>query len=89
VTNTHHHVSFVAPDFPSVYLDATYLHVRNQPGKGGQVVSMAVVVATAIAADGSREVLGLDVGGASHEGRLWLSPARPPSPTAASRTRGY
>ena len=24
-----------------VYLDATYLHVRNKPGKGGQVVSMA------------------------------------------------
>src|SRR5690242_4279133 len=32
--------------FPYVYLDATYLHVRNKPGKGGQVVSMAVVVAT-------------------------------------------
>src|SRR6266540_2612119 len=30
--------------FPYVYLDATYLHVRNKPGKGGQVVSMAVVV---------------------------------------------
>jgi putative transposase len=45
-----------------VYLDATYLHVRNKPGKGGQVVSKAVVVATGIAADGSREVLGLDVG---------------------------
>ena len=42
--------------FPYVYLDATYLHVRNKPGKGGQVVSMAVVVATGIAADGSREV---------------------------------
>ena len=39
--------------FPYVYLDATYLHVRNKPGKGGQVVSMAVVVATGIAADGT------------------------------------
>lgn len=47
--------------FPYVYLDATYLHVRNKPGKGGQVVSMAVVVATGIAADGSRAILGLDV----------------------------
>jgi len=56
--------------FPYVYLDATYLHVRNKPGKGGQVVSMAVVVATGIAADGSREVLGLDVGdGAGQGGR--------------------
>lgn len=29
-------------EFPYIYLDATYLHVRNKPGKGGQVVSMAV-----------------------------------------------
>lgn len=42
-------------EFPYVYLDATYLNVRNQTS---QVVSMAVVVATGIAADGSREVLG-------------------------------
>jgi transposase-like protein len=53
--------------FRYVYLDATYLHVRNKPGKGGQVVSMAVVVATGIAADGSREVLGLDVGDSEDE----------------------
>lgn len=53
--------------FPYVYLDATYLHVRNKPGKGGQVVSMAVVVATGIATDGSREVLGLDVGDSEDE----------------------
>lgn len=46
--------------FPYVYLDATYLHVRE---KGlGQVVSKAVVVATGVRADGGREVLGLDVG---------------------------
>lgn len=31
---------------------------RNKPGKGGQVVSMAIVVATRIAADGSRESSG-------------------------------
>src|SRR4051794_6444710 len=53
--------------FPYVYLDATYLHVRSKPGKGGQVVSMAVVVATGIAVDGSREVLGLDVGDSEDE----------------------
>ncbi len=27
--------------FPYVYLDATYLHVRNKPGQGGQVVSIS------------------------------------------------
>ena len=49
-------------EFPYIYLDATYLHVRNKPGKGGQVVSMAVVVATGVTARGEREILGLDVG---------------------------
>jgi transposase-like protein len=51
--------SLAHTDFPYVHLDATYLHVRNAPS---QVVSTAVVVATAITADGGREVLGLDVG---------------------------
>ena len=50
--------------FPYVYLDATYLHVRNSTS---QVVSMAVVVATGITADGAREVLGLDVGDSEDE----------------------
>jgi transposase-like protein len=51
-------------EFPYVYLDATYLHVRNATS---QVTSMAVVVATGITADGSREVLGLDVGDSEDE----------------------
>jgi putative transposase len=50
--------------FPYVFLDATYLHVRNTTS---QVVSMAVVVATGITADGGREVLGLDVGDSEDE----------------------
>ena len=50
--------------FPYVYLDATYLHVRNSTA---QVVSMAVVVATGITADGGREVFGLDVGDSEDE----------------------
>mgnify|MGYP000123729554 CR=1 FL=1 len=54
-------------EYPYVYLDATYLHVRNQPGKGGQVVSMAVVVATGVTAKGEREILGLDVGDSEDE----------------------
>jgi transposase-like protein len=50
--------------FPYVYLDATYLHVRNATS---QVTSMAVVVATGISADGGREVLGVDVGDSEDE----------------------
>ena len=51
-------------EFPYVYLDATYLNVRNA---AGQVVSMAVIVASGIAADGSREILGLDIGDSEDE----------------------
>ena len=51
-------------EFPHVYLDATYLHVRNS---AQQVVSMAVVVATGVTATGTREILGLDVGDSEDE----------------------
>lgn len=51
-------------EFPYVYLDATYLHVRNA---ASQVVSMAVVVASGVRADGDREILGLDVGDSEDE----------------------
>ncbi len=51
-------------EFPYVYLDATYLHVRNNTS---QVTSMAVVIATGITATGSREVLGVDVGDSEDE----------------------
>ena len=47
--------------FPYLFLDATYLHVRRT-GAGGQVTSMAVVIATGVTATGGREVLGVDVG---------------------------
>src|SRR3954464_1197947 len=51
--------------FAYVYLDATYLHVR-EIGLG-QVVSKAVVVATGITSSGGREVLGLAVGDSEEE----------------------
>ena len=51
-------------EFPYVYLDATYLHVRNQTS---QVTSMAVVIATGITADGNREILGCDIGDSEDE----------------------
>jgi putative transposase len=51
-------------EFPYVYLDATYLHVRNTTS---QVVSMAVIVATGITAHGEREILGCDIGDSEDE----------------------
>ena len=54
-------------EFPYVFLDATYLHVRTGTAAGGQVTSKAVVVATGVTADGRREILGLDVGDSEDE----------------------
>ena len=52
-------------EFPYVYLDATYVNVRDDAL--GQVVSRAVVVATGITANGNREVLGVDIGDSEDE----------------------
>ena len=51
--------------FPYVYLDATYINVRDDAL--GQVVSRAVVIATGITATGNREVLGVDIGDSEDE----------------------
>ena len=45
-------------DWPYLWLDATYLKVRRE----GRVVSVAVVLAIGVNADGRREVLGMDIG---------------------------
>lgn len=52
-------------EFPYVYLDAIYAHVRDDAL--GQVVSRAIVVATGVTAQGGREVLGVDVGDSEAE----------------------
>jgi transposase-like protein len=45
-------------DWPYLWIDATYLKVRQS----GRIVSVAVIVAVAVNADGRREVLGMDIG---------------------------
>jgi putative transposase len=45
-------------EFPYLFLDATYVKAHDGP----RVVSKAIIVATGVAADGNREVLGLAVG---------------------------
>ncbi len=54
-------------EFPYLFLDATYVHVRTDGPGGGQVTSKAVVIATGVTADGRREILGLDVGDSEDE----------------------
>ena len=57
-------------EFPYVYLDATYVHVRDDAL--GQVVSRAVVIATGITAAGGREILGVDIGD-SEDATFWTA----------------
>jgi len=54
--------------YPYVWLDATYLKVREN----SRVVSMAVVIAIGVRATGEREILGLDVG-PSEDGAFWTA----------------
>src|SRR5213082_2921080 len=53
---------------PFVWLDATFVKFRHDH----RVVSMAIVIAIGVNADGQREVLGLDVG-PSEDGAFWLT----------------
>ena len=53
--------------YPYLWLDATFVTVRQD----GRVVSQAVVVAVGVTADGTREVLGVDIG-PSEDGAFWL-----------------
>jgi putative transposase len=57
----------LSESYPYLWLDATFVKVRE----GGRVVSQAVVVAVGVTASGVREVLGVDIG-PSEEGGFWL-----------------
>ena len=45
-------------DWPNLWLDATYLKVRE----GGRIVSVAAITAVAANTEGRREIVGLGVG---------------------------
>jgi putative transposase len=54
--------------YPLVWIDALSMRVRE----GGRICSTAVLVATAVNAQGHREILGLDIG-AAEDGASWTS----------------
>ena len=54
-------------DWPYLWLDATYVKVRQ----ASRVVSVAVIVAVGVNSDGRREVLGLDIGPSEAE-TFWV-----------------
>ena len=53
--------------YPYLWLDATYLKVRE----AGRVVSMAALVATAVGMNGERRILGLELAPGNDEGSAW------------------
>jgi putative transposase len=54
-------------EWPYLWLDATYVKVREQ----GRIVSVAVIVAVAVNGDGRREVLGVSIGVSEAE-TFWI-----------------
>ena len=58
-----HAVNVTMPDWPYLWLDATYVKVRE----AGRIVSVAVTVAVAVNDQGRREVLGMAIGASEAE----------------------
>jgi transposase-like protein len=50
-------------DWPYLWIDATYVKVRQ----AGRIVSVAVIIAVGVNTDGKREVLGMDIGASEAE----------------------
>jgi putative transposase len=55
-------------DWPYLWIDATYVKVRQN----GRIVSVAVIVAVGVNSDGRREVLGMEIG-ASEAETFWTA----------------
>src|SRR5262245_51394308 len=55
-------------DWPYLWIDATYVKVRQN----GRIISVAVIIAVGVNADGRREVLGMEIG-ASEAETFWTA----------------
>lgn len=66
-------------DWPYLWIDATYVKVRQ----AGRIVSVAVIVAVGVNADGRREVLGMDIGPSEAE-IFWTTFLPKLAPTACA-----
>ena len=53
--------------YPYLWLDATYVKVRD----GGRVVNMAALIATGVSTAGERRILGLELAAGNDEGSAW------------------
>ena len=72
--------SLAGEAYPYLWLDATYLKVRE----GGRVVSMAALVATGVARSGERRILGLELSRGQRRGHRPGRPSSGGSSSAAS-----
>src|SRR5438105_1196997 len=76
-------------EWPYLWLDATYLKVRD----GGRIVSVAAIIAVAVTTEGRREIIGLGLGPSEaepfwardrpanrHRHHWWSVPRRRPAP---------
>jgi putative transposase len=61
------HRSLSGETYPYLWLDATYVKVREE----GRVVAMAALVAVGVAATGERRVLGIELAPGNDEGGAW------------------
>ena len=61
--------SLAGEAYPYLWLDATYVKVRD----GGRVVNMAALVATGVATSGERRILGLELAAGNDEGSAWAA----------------
>ena len=72
-------------DWPYLWLDATYVKVRE----AGRIVPAAVTVAVAVNDQGRREVLGMAIGASRGRDLLDRVPAQPHPPRVARRQAGH
>ena len=61
----------LAGEWPCLWLDATYLKVRQ----GGRIFSVAAIIAVAVNTDGRRELIGLKIGPSEAE-TFWTDLSR-------------
>src|SRR5689334_18505763 len=66
-------------DWPYLWIDATYVKVRQN----GRIVSVAVIIAVGVNSDGRREVLGMDIGPSEAE-TFWTAFASSPGAACAA-----
>ena len=71
-------------EWPYVWLDATYLKVRQ----GGRIVPVAAIIAVAANTEGRREIIGLGIGSSEAES-FWTKLPHGPCVPGASAGSGW